>query len=186
MSTTDRSGVITLGGTAQVLMPASANRDYWRVQNGSHGELWWNDVGTAAIGQPGSYRLGPGSMYESPTGGSSAAGISITGATTALGFASLEITGPVPGVTIIDRSGILGTTPVLVFSANASRNGYRLMNLSHADIWYSETGTAVVNGSGSFRLSPGAFFESTPGPVTINAVSFVGTALSLSYSAGEW
>jgi len=186
MSTTDRSGSITVGGTAQSLMPTNASRDYWRVQNGSHGELWWNDIGTAAVGQPGSYRLGPGSMYESPTGGSSVANISIAGATTALVFAALEITGLVPGVVITDRSGIIGTTPISIFGANASRNGYRFMNLSHFDIWYSETGAATVNGSGSFRLSPGAFCESTPGPVTISVVSFVGTALSLAYSAGEW
>jgi hypothetical protein len=83
----DRSGTITLGGTAQVLMPVSPNRRGCLVQNNSVGDLWVNDVGTAAIGGS-SIKVPAGAQYACV--GVTGAALSVFGATTAQAFAARE------------------------------------------------------------------------------------------------
>ena len=48
VSYTDRSGTITTGGTAQVLMAANPRRRGWIVQNTSGANLFVNETGSAA------------------------------------------------------------------------------------------------------------------------------------------
>lgn len=92
---TDRSGTITTGGTAQVLMAANATRKGWWIQNNSSATLWVNDVGTATAGGSSIPVAGVptggtvGSLYESPSRTSPNA-ISIFGATTGQAFAARE------------------------------------------------------------------------------------------------
>jgi hypothetical protein len=87
---TDRSGTITLGGTAQTLMPKNVARTYWIIQNQSSGDLWVNDVGgTAAATQP-SIWIPAGATYTADLGGVSSLAISIFGATTGQAFMARE------------------------------------------------------------------------------------------------
>lgn len=85
---TDRSGSITLGGTAQVLAAADSTRRELTVQNISSGDLWINEVGgTAAVDGTGSYKL-PSNATAKIT---SDLAISIIGATTGQKFTATEI-----------------------------------------------------------------------------------------------
>lgn len=85
---TDRSGTITLGGTAQVLSAADPSRRELTVQNISSGDLWINEVGgTAAAEGTGSYKLVSGATAKI----TSDLAISIIGATTGQKFTATEI-----------------------------------------------------------------------------------------------
>lgn len=85
----DRSGTITAGNTAQVLMPANPGRVGYYIQNTSDGDLWLNELGTANLRQP-SLKIPSGALYESPITGCAAGAISIIGATTSQAFAARE------------------------------------------------------------------------------------------------
>lgn len=87
--TRNKSGTITTGGAAQVLMAANSERSGFWVQNVSAGDLWISDIGTAAATQP-SMRLAAGAIYESPMTGCPTGAISIFGATTDQAFSSRE------------------------------------------------------------------------------------------------
>lgn len=85
----DRSGTITAGGTAQVLMAANANRIGFAIQNLSTGDLWINPLGTAAATKP-SLKIASGVYYETPSGYGAVGAISVFGATTAQAFTAQE------------------------------------------------------------------------------------------------
>lgn len=87
---TNRSGTITIGGTAQQLMAANPSRRGWQLQNNSSGVLWFNETGSTAVANQPSFALYPGLMYESPVGAASTAAISIIGATTGQAFTARE------------------------------------------------------------------------------------------------
>lgn len=84
---TDKSGSVTLGGTAQTLAAAYLGRKFLRGQNTSSGDLWINEMGgTAAVAGDGSYRVPPGAGFEVSTNRA----ISIIGATTGQKWAATE------------------------------------------------------------------------------------------------
>lgn len=88
VSPVDHSGSITLGGTAQGLMPANVNRRGFDLQNTSAGDLFINVTnGTASAT---SKRIPSGALYESPLGGCTNYAISIFGATTSQSFVASE------------------------------------------------------------------------------------------------
>lgn len=83
----DRSGTITLGGTAQQLLPADPARNGFYVQNVSTGDLYVNVNATASATvstNNGSIKLGSGAYWEHPC--SANAAVSIFGATTGQAF----------------------------------------------------------------------------------------------------
>lgn len=84
---TNRSGTITAGGTAQVLMAANTAREGFWLQNLSTADLWLSDLGTAAATQP-SLQIAAGAYYEAPA--VTAGAYSIYGATTGQAFACRE------------------------------------------------------------------------------------------------
>lgn len=88
----DRSGTITLGGTAQVFVAANTARKYLRLQNPKSAteSLWVNDVGgTAAVSDGICYELEPGASM--PWGDAPPIGaVSIISATTAHAFSGAE------------------------------------------------------------------------------------------------
>jgi hypothetical protein len=86
----DRSGAVTVGGTAQSLMAANPLRRGYRVQNVSSADLWLNDTGSPATAAPPSIKLAAGALYESPPWGASSAAISILGAASGQAFAAME------------------------------------------------------------------------------------------------
>lgn len=88
---TDRSGVITAGGTAQSLMTANPDRIGWSFQNKSNSDIYYNDLGGAADpASASSVYLPPGAYYESEPGGASIAAISIYGGVTDAVFVAKE------------------------------------------------------------------------------------------------
>ena len=84
----DRSGVITAGGTAQVVLPAWSGRHGCMIQNQSAASLWVSETATAIAGPP-SILVPAGSQFlcMSPASGQA---YSIIGATTAQAFAARE------------------------------------------------------------------------------------------------
>jgi hypothetical protein len=84
----DRSGTITAGGTAQVVLPAWTGRHGCVVQNQSAGSLWVSETATAIAGPP-AILIPAGQQFlcMSPASGQA---YSIIGATTAQAFAARE------------------------------------------------------------------------------------------------
>jgi hypothetical protein len=85
---TDRSGTVTTGGTAQVLMALNASRRGFLVQNNSTGTLTINSVGTATT--TAGIVIAPGQLYEAQETGVPTTAISILGATTGQRFDARE------------------------------------------------------------------------------------------------
>ncbi len=92
-----RSGLITLGGTAQVLMAANVNRRGWRVQNNDVNfpaeEIWLSTTGTAAVNGNASFSLAAYGAVGYPGGSAEGVGsnaISIIAATTGHKFYAIE------------------------------------------------------------------------------------------------
>lgn len=86
---TNRSGTITLGGTAQTLAAANATRKYILIENVSSGDLWINFTTTAVINQPSFKIVANGSFVMEGTFISTEL-ISIIGATTSQAFTAKE------------------------------------------------------------------------------------------------
>ena len=84
----DRSGTITIGGTAQTLAPAWKGRHGCAIQNQSTGDLWVNSTAAAVASQP-SFLIAPGAMYLCLSPASDGA-FSIIGATPGQAFAARE------------------------------------------------------------------------------------------------
>jgi hypothetical protein len=84
----DRSGTITAGGTAQVVLPAWSGRHGCMIQNQSAGSLWVSETATAVAGPP-SILIPVGLQFlcMSPASGQA---YSIIGATTAQAFVARE------------------------------------------------------------------------------------------------
>ena len=87
---TDKSGAITLGGTAQTLMAANPNRKYLYVQNVSSNLLWIN-FGSSAVQDEPSIKLMPDSdAFKLDAKSIVTALVSIIGATTGQKFTAKE------------------------------------------------------------------------------------------------
>jgi hypothetical protein len=86
---TDRSGTVTLGGTAQTLAAANASRRGFSIQNTSAGDLWFSTEATAVALSP-SFKIPPNALYEEPAHGVDGGAISIIGATTGQAFSARE------------------------------------------------------------------------------------------------
>ena len=84
---TIKSGTITTGGTAQVLMAANSSRSGIEFFNNSVGSIWLNVVGTATAGG-GSIEVRSGGYWSPPVVPVTA--ISIIGATTGQAFTCWE------------------------------------------------------------------------------------------------
>jgi hypothetical protein len=84
----DRSGTITAGGAAQVVLPLWAGRHGCMIQNQSAGSLWVSETATAVAGPP-SILIPAGQQFlcMSPASGQV---YSIIGATTAQAFAARQ------------------------------------------------------------------------------------------------
>jgi hypothetical protein len=77
---TDRSGSISIEGTAQLFAPANPARTGCEIQNLSSGDLWFNEMGTATPGA-GSWDVTPGSDRSCDPTGVGTGAISIFGST---------------------------------------------------------------------------------------------------------
>ncbi len=87
---TNRSGTITSGGAAQVLMARNDDRRGFAVQNLSSGDLWIREDGTSAAATQPSLKLIAGAYYETPPRSVTTDEVSIFGATTGQAFYARE------------------------------------------------------------------------------------------------
>lgn len=85
----DKSGTLTLGGTAQTVAASNANRQGFIIQNNSSGILWFSTLATAVQSQP-SIELMPNAYYEFPFFGIPTGAVSIIGATTGQTWSARE------------------------------------------------------------------------------------------------
>lgn len=93
-------------------------------------------------------------------------------------------------VTPTDRSSKIttGGTAQSLMGTNASRKGWFIQNQSTGDLWFNELGTAVISASTpqSFRLVPGAYYESSMGGAPGTAISIIGATTGQAFIAREW
>lgn len=88
----DKSGTVTLGGTAQQLMAANPLRRGFFIQNQSTADMWINAKGATATAAEPSIWLPAGAAYSTDYGNVSLLAISIFGATTGQAFCAEEYT----------------------------------------------------------------------------------------------
>lgn len=86
---TNRSGTITVGGTAQQLMAANASRKYLFIQNLSTENMWINLTTTATTGQP-SIKLLPNGVFSMEGAFVSTESVSVIAATTGSAYTAKE------------------------------------------------------------------------------------------------
>jgi hypothetical protein len=86
----------------------------------------------------------------------------------------------------LDRSGTVAAAGAAqqIAAKNVGRRGFMIQNLSDAALWF-DTLAAAVAGAPSFRLAPGAIYETPAHAVPVGAISVCGTA-GQSFSAREW
>lgn len=83
-----------------------------------------------------------------------------------------------------DRSGAIttGGTAQALAPANTSRKSLTGQNISAGDLWINEVGgTAAVNGTGSYQITPGQAF----GVATNRAISIIGATTGQKFTATE-
>jgi len=90
MALTSISGTITTGGAAQTISAANVYRNGFWVQNNSSGDLWVNELGSAAAASQPAIKIAAGQLYESQKGEPCPYAISIFGATTGQAFTARE------------------------------------------------------------------------------------------------
>lgn len=86
---TDRSGSLTLGGTAQTLAASNSSRKYFLFVNQSSGNMWLNFTTTATQDQPSILIVSNGSLVMESSFVSTEA-ISVIGATTGQKWSAKE------------------------------------------------------------------------------------------------
>lgn len=86
---TDRSGTITLGGTAQTIMDELTSRHYLLIQNTSDTAMWFN-IGVVAVASQPSLYLAAGDSFECNGSFIPNGFVSVIGATTGKIFTAKE------------------------------------------------------------------------------------------------
>ena len=87
----------------------------------------------------------------------------------------------------VNRSGVItaGGTAQQLMAANSIRGGWWLQNLSTADLWVSDVGTAAAS-QPSLRIAPGVLYESPLGGSPVSALSIFGSTPGQAFSAREF
>ena len=78
-----------------------------------------------------------------------------------------------------------GGTAQNAAAANASRRGFALQNNSVGDLWFSTIATAVQS-QPSFKLPPGAYYESPLFGGGVGAISIIGATTGQAFTGREW
>lgn len=66
-------------------------------------------------------------------------------------------------------------------------HGFLIQNISSGDLWINDVGaSAAINGTGSIRLSPGAYFETPVGYSSPNNISIIGATTGQAFSGRKW
>lgn len=106
---------------------------------------------------------------------------------------AVEDTRPLPvavratTVAYTDRSGIIATggAAQVLATANATRRGMFVQNVSTADLWINPTGTAVAD-QPALRIAAGQYYEFPLHGVPGGAVSILGAITGQGFAAREW
>lgn len=97
-------------------------------------------------------------------------------------------TAPAPALgTYTERSTTItaGGTAQVGMAALATRKAWFLQNISAGDLWFSFVETAVIDGAGSAKLSPGASAFSSGGFVSSQALSIIGATTGQKFTLWE-
>lgn len=91
------------------------------------------------------------------------------------------------GAPYTDRSGTInaGGTAQVLATANAARRGFRIMNLSVADLWINDKGAPAAIGQPAFKIVPGALYESPHFGASTAALSIYGATTGQAFEAME-
>ncbi len=90
--------------------------------------------------------------------------------------------------TLVDRSSVLADENAQeVMASNEARSGFFFQNCSTDgnDMWINELGDAATAASPCIRIVAGGVWSSLGYPVTVNAISVIGTAGD-TFTAREW
>ena len=92
-----------------------------------------------------------------------------------------------PGSSYTDRSGTLtaGGTAQVLAAANPARRGYRVANLSSADLWINDKGGAASATQPAFKVAAGALYESPAFGAPTSAISIFGATTGQAFEAVE-
>lgn len=106
-----------------------------------------------------------------------------TGSTTVTGSVLIGAAG-----TAGDTTVTLGGTAQNLFSGTTPTNGFEVSNPDATeDLWVSDSGAAVINGQGSWRLGPNGGTYTTPGGYKpVGAVSVLGATTAHKITARRW
>lgn len=89
--------------------------------------------------------------------------------------------------TLTSRSGTItaGGTAQDIADSNENRSGFWMQNLGSSAIWFNFGVTAVAS-QPSFRLDPGAFYETPPNGCPTGRVSIICATTGQQFSAREF
>jgi hypothetical protein len=92
-----------------------------------------------------------------------------------------------PSLPYTNRSGTIttGGTAQTLAAANTARRGYRVMNLSSADLWLNDKGGAATAAQPSIRIVSGAVYESPAFGASTAAISILGATTGQAFEAAE-
>jgi len=88
IASSDGSGTLAAGGSAQTLFGGIVPSNGFLVQNNSSAVLWMSDVGTASAGGASIQLAANGGTFATPSGYKPAGAVSLFGATTGQAFAA--------------------------------------------------------------------------------------------------
>lgn len=98
-------------------------------------------------------------------------------------------TGAVPAglATDVSNTIALGGTAQPLVGGNGARKGLSVLNLSAADLFINEMGTAAATGS-SIKIPSGQEYVFAPsfGYVPVSAISIFGATTGQAFAAREW
>lgn len=92
-----------------------------------------------------------------------------------------------PGIAYTDRSGTVttGGTAQTLMASNASRKGWRVMNLSTGDLWINDKGGTAAATQPAFKLLAGYAYESPTFGASTAAISIFGATTGQAFEAME-
>lgn len=90
------------------------------------------------------------------------------------------------GVTLTSRSGTLtNTNAQQLMAANSSRKWWFIQNNSAGTLWVNVFGGIATLSQPSIKIAAGDYYECPPGCATGQAISIIGDAGGLTFTAGE-
>lgn len=92
-----------------------------------------------------------------------------------------------PGTTYTSKSGTItaGNTAQVLAALNTARRGFRIQNLSSADLWFNDKGATAIIGQPSNKIISGGSYESPAFGCSTTAISIIGATTGQAFEAAE-